>query len=649
MDRISASDLESIRNGLEDANIPTLLMVLTQLSGDLRWIEPPYQPTRTRGLDDHDSGGLSAAVQEEIRAAAFAAISEWSRGREVGLRHPSAELVTQMMSVCMGTEVPPEFGALLHAELESALDAGEPVPTPLSEPDDIGPENHAIILGAGASGLAAAISLRKLGITYSIYEKNDNVGGSWYANDYPGAGVDTPNHLYALSFAPADWKHYFATRDEIQEYLESIAETHSIYPNISLQSEIIAARFLANEQLWAVDVRDGSGKVTTHKARYFITAMGAFSRPIRPNIPGLQEFEGDVFHTAQWPKSADLRGKRVAVIGTGASSMQVVASIPDLAESVTVFQRSAQWVAPFDKFRKEVPGDVRTLIREVPLYRAWYRLRQNWTFTDNIHASLQKDPDWPHSERSLNAINDGHRRYFQRYMEKSLAGRPDLIEKSLPTYPPFGKRILLDNGWFKALVKPNVHLVTESVERITSTGIVSASGEESEFDVIVLATGFDVVRFLAPVEIVGREGAVLSEVWDGDDPRAYLGMMVPQFPNLFCLYGPNTQTAGGSLLFVIESQIHYMTNLLVKLQKEGLVTAEPTAEVFSNYNQRVDIANENMIWTHSGMETYYRNARGRVVVVNPFRAVDFWAMTREADLSEFKCEPQVELASKPNS
>jgi 4-hydroxyacetophenone monooxygenase len=483
------------------------------------------------------------------------------------------------------------------------------------------------------------MALSELGIPFTIIEKNESVGGTWLTNVYPGAGVDTPSHLYSAVSTPADWKHFFAKRDEIHAYMESMADRYEIRQHVQFGTEVVAATYDEKGQRWRTLVRRSGDTEETITAQYLITAVGGFARPVIPDIPGIEGFSGVVAHTARWPKDLDVANKRIVVVGTGASGIQLVPALAAENADVTVIQRTAQWIAPFEKFNKLVPDDLRLLMEAVPFYRSWYRLRLLWSFSDKIHASLQKDPDWPHQDRAINEINDGHRRFFTRYMNDKLAGRPDVIEQVTPTYPPFGKRILLDNGWYESLLKPNVRIVTSAIREFDEKGPVLENGEHIEADIVVVATGFDVVRFLAPMRVFGREGRELRDEWDDDDARAYLGMSVPGFPNFFTIYGPNTQGAGGSFIFIAECQVRYLKDLLQKVRAENVGSVEPRRDVFDSYNERVDIANERMIFTHPGMETYYRNARGRVVVVNPFPVVEFWHMTQEADLSEYALEP----------
>ncbi|QEC47235.1 NAD(P)/FAD-dependent oxidoreductase [Baekduia soli] len=626
---------EQLADALAIANVPTLLPVLVQLTGDTRWLEPPYQPSRNRGLDDNTDGGLPEELQTEIRQAALEAIKAWRDGEPVALPDPSPEMMVRMLSWAMGEEVAPEYGEMLVAERE-AQDADTTGPRLPNVPEGF----HALVIGAGVSGIAAALRLRDAGIPFRIVEQHDDVGGTWYENRYPGCGVDTPSALYSFSFAPHDWTKYFALRDELYGYLQEIVTDKDLRDSISFETTVTAAAYDEDAQRWEVTLRKADGSTETATPNVIVSCVGAFRTPKWPDIPGLHDFAGPLVHTADWPADLDLTGKRVAVIGNGASAMQLVPAIAGTAASVTQFQRSPQWAAPFELFHADVPEPLRQLSQSVSLYRLWYRLRAGWTFNDRIHVTLQKDPDWPHPERSVNEINDGHRKFFIRYMESKLADRPDLLEKVTPTYPPYGKRILLDNGWYDTLLRDDVELVTEPIAKVTPTSVVTVDGQEYEADVLVAATGFDVAKFLGPIEVRGRSGTTLRDTWEEDNPRAYLGTAVPDFPNFFIIYGPNTQAGhGGSLIGTAEQQLNYTMSILEQMLDAGQAVAEVRPEPYEEHNARVDAAHEQMVWTHQGMTTYYRNSRGRVIVNTPFRIIDSWYRTRKADMEDYVTEP----------
>jgi len=625
-------DAQQLTDAVAIANIPTLLMVLVQLTGERRWLDAPYRPTRGRGMSDNDTGGLPEDVQAEVREAALEAILAWRAGRPVAIPEPAPELLVEMLSCAMGEEVPPEYGTFTGAQLGI-------IPMGDDRPIDVPEGFRVLVVGAGVSGICAAVNLQRAGVPFTIVEKSSTVGGTWLDNHYPGAGVDTPNHLYSYSFAGYDWSMYFCLRDELHGYLEHVADEYGIRSGIRFDTEVTAAEYDEAGRRWAVDVRCTDGTTETLHADVVISATGIFNPPVIPDIEGLDTFAGPSFHTARWPSEVEVDGKRVAIIGNGASCMQVGPELQHRVESLTIFQRSPHWAAPFEHFRKEVPPPVRYLFREVPLYRAWYRVRLGWTFNDRIHAALQKDPEWEHADRSLNAMNDAHRAYFTNYVVEELGDRDDLLPKVLPTYPPFGKRMLMDNGWYRMLRNERVTLVDEPIVRVGPAGITTTDGSEYPADVLVIATGFDVLRFLTAFDVTGRDGRHLREVWDDDDARAYLGTAVPGFPNFFILYGPNTQPGhGGSLIFVVEMQMHYVMDVLRQMAERSLAAVECRQDVHDRYNEGVDAAHEKMVWTHPGMSTYYRNRQGRVVVNFPYRNVDLFEMTRRADLADYRCE-----------
>jgi 4-hydroxyacetophenone monooxygenase len=625
----SAAEREHFAEAVALANIPSLLMALVQLTGERRWLEDPYRPTRGRGMSDNDSGGLPDERQLEIREAALEAILAWRAGRPVAIPVPSSEQLVEMLSCAMGETVPPEYGPMIAAQLGLEV-------TENHDPLDVPEGFWVLVIGAGVSGLCAAVNLQRAGIPFVVVEKSDTVGGTWLDNRYPGAGVDTPNHLYSFSFITYDWSMYFALRDELHSYLEHVAETFDLRAAIRFGTEVVSAEYDEAAFGWAVTVRTRDGAREVLRPNVMISGTGIFNPLKFPNIKGLEGFEGPKFHTAQWPSDLDLTGKRVAIIGNGASSMQVGPEIQNTVESLTIFQRSPQWAAPFEQFRKVVPEAVRFLLREVPVYQSWYRVRLGWTFNDRIHPALQKDPSWPHPERAMNAINDSHREYFTQYIVSEVGDRTDLLDRVLPAYPPFGKRMLMDNGWFRMLTNERVALVTDSISEIGPDRVITETGDEYPVDVLVIATGFDVLRFLTSFEAKGRSGRTLREVWDDDDARAYLGLAVPDFPNFFCLYGPNTQPGhGGSLIFVVEMQMRYIMDVLRQMLANGIDAVECRRDVHDEYNERVDHAHENMVWTHPGMSTYYRNDKGRVVVNFPFRNVDLFERTLKADLDDF--------------
>ncbi len=630
-------DLGRLEAAVAAANVPTLTMVLFQLTGDRRWLEEPYRPSRARGLGPNDSGGLPDAIGADVRAAAVDAIRAFADGRPVAIPAPDNELLREMLSICVAEEVPVEYEQLMREEMGFE-------PAPLAVAPNGASELNAVIIGAGISGLVMALRLRDAGIPFVVLERNEDAGGVWLTNTYPGAGVDTPSYLYSFSFLPRTWSTYFSRQREVADYVQKMARELGLREHIRFGLEVTATSYDEDRQSWTVHATDGSGARVSFESNVLITAVGIFNKPSVPELPGLDDFGGTVFHSAEWPADVDLAGKRVAVVGSGASAMQIVPAVIEDVGHMTIFQRSPQWIAPNDEYFAEVSDDVHWLMENVPYYHAWYRFRLAWMWNDRVQPSLVMDPEWTDPERSLNVVNDGHRRYFTRYVEEKLEGFDDLIEKSVPTYPPFGKRMLLDNGWFDALRRrEKVDLVTSGVKEMTESGLRAEDGSEHDADVVILCTGFEARNFLGTINVSGRRGHDLHETWGEDDATAYLGMTVPDFPNLFIMYGPNTGLgAGGSYIFVAECGARYITGLLVEMLERGDGAVECRRDVHDRWVREVDEAHAQMVWSHPGMSTYYRNSRGRIVTNLPWRVIDYWTLTRHVDPEDYEFEPRKE-------
>lgn len=624
-----------LADAVAQANIPTLACVLVHLTGDRGWIEGRFVPTRTRGLDDNDDGGLPATVQAEIRARALMEIADWFQDGRVALADPPDALLVAMMGVSLGETIPSGYAGMIRHELQ--VDGGELAGSPARPPAPVPPGFRALIVGAGISGLCAAVQFAAAGIPYSIVERRAALGGVWFENRYPGAACDVPSHLYSFSYAPFPWSRYFAGSREIHAYLEDVAERYDVRRHIRFGVEVTEARWDETGQRWYADIVDGEGGRETLTASIILSGVGAFNKPRLPTVPGMERFRGPSVHTARYPDAGlDLEGKRVVLVGNGASAMQVAPAIVDQVAALTIINRTPQWVAPFPKFQQAIPEALRHLLQEMPLYRLWYRLRLSWAFNDKQYDALRQDPAWDGQGRSINAINDAHRRGLTAYVKSELGERRDLLPHVLPSYPPFGKRMLLDNGWFRTLVRPHVSLVNGAVTEVLPDGVVTSDGATHPADAIIWATGFDVVNLLAPMRVFGTGGRELHRDWDGDDARAYLGTVVPGYPNFFCLYGPNTQYGhGGSLISVLERQMHYVMSLLRQMFANGVGVVDVRREVHDAYNAKVDETHAELVWTFPGVDGYVRNSKGRIVVNNPFRIIDMWRMTDTADLADY--------------
>ncbi len=620
-----------LREALGEADLRVLLMVLFHLTADHKWLAEPFLPKRDVNLISDTQAGLSAEAGAEIRRMAEELLSV--NKLDVAVDDPGNEMMIKMMSRCLGEVVPSEYAPMMREEMGLA---SRQVDWSHEMPNSLPTERPVAIVGAGASGIALGANLVKLGIPFVILEKNSQVGGTWHENIYPGCGVDTPNHAYSFSFGTRNsWSRYFAPRDEIQDYLIRSAEDAGIRPYIEFNTAVKKVDWDIANHCWNVTFEgpDGPGEL---QAMALVSAIGQLSLPSIPPIEGVKDFKGPVFHTAAWPEGLELDGKRIAIIGTGASSMQIVPNIVNRLASLHIYQRSPQWARPIPKYHDPIPDGSRWLLEKVPYYAEWFRFAMLWRYGDGLLPSLRKDPNWEQPDRSLNRSNERHRVQMTEHILKELAGRQDLIEKCLPTYPPYGKRILLDNGWYSAITKPNVELITEDIRRITRNGVETVDRTSREADIVILATGFKVSLMTARLNVTGLRGQNLADVWADDNPSAHLGITVPGFPNLFSMQGPNTGLGhGGSAIFQAECQAHYIASCLVQMRERGIEVIDVRQDVHDAYVRRVDAEHEGMIWTHPGMSTYYRNAKGRVVSVMPWRLVDYWSMTHEPDFTEY--------------
>lgn len=624
-----------IEEALRHASIPTLMMSLVHVTGDTSLLRGPIRPGATV-MGDVD-GGMSDEEKAAVRATALDVLRAY-RDRGCTLPPPpSDETVREMLSFMVGTEVPAQYVPMMLEEM--ALDGRDARDVAWDGiPAEARARFRVVIIGAGMSGLLAAIRLEEAGVPYVVVEKNAGVGGTWLENAYPGCRVDVANHFYSYSFAPNhDWPEHFSRRNELKAYFERCARDFGVAGRIRFRTEVVAARFDEATSRWLVRLRGPEGVEETLEANALISAVGQLNRPKLPDIPGVETFAGPAFHSARWPEGLDLDGRRVAVIGTGASAFQLVPEVAKVASRLVVFQRSAPWMVPNPRYHARVSDAQKWLLSHVPYYARWYRFLLFWPGSDGLMPSLVVDPEWPHPERAVNPMNDMMREMFLQFMAQQIGDDPELMAKVTPRYPPFVKRMLQDNGsWLAALKRENVELVTERIAAIGPTGVRCTDGTEHPVDVIVFATGFHATKYLWPMEVVGRGGVTLRAQW-GDDPKAYLGITVPKFPNLFCLYGPGTNLAhAGSIIFHSECQVRYVMGCLAAMVRGGHATMECRQDVQDAYYERFEARHRTLVWSHTGETSWYKNASGRVVTTSPWLLVEYWGWTKAPDLRDFE-------------
>ncbi len=489
-------------------------------------------------------------------------------------------------------------------------------------PQLAGREVDVAIVGSGFSGLGMAIRLKQEGVEdFVVLERANDVGGTWHFNTYPGCACDVPSHLYSFSFAPnPDWSQTYSRQPEIREYLRACADRFSVRSHIRFGCELIAAAWNEDGARW--DIETSSGRL---RAQVLVSGAGPLFEPNVPPIPGLDHFEGPVFHSARWDHEIDIRGKRVAAIGTGASAIQFVPAIQPNVEQLHVFQRTPPWVVPHGN--RPVTRFERRLYRVLP---AVQRLVRGGIYAarEILVLGFVKNP------RLMRVVE----RLARTHMRKQIADR-ELLDKVTPEYSIGCKRILPSNDWYPALGRPNVELVTEGIEEVRGSSIVSGDGVEREVDAIILGTGFRVTEMPAAQLIRGRDGRALDEIWRGS-PRAHLGSTVAGFPNLFLLLGPNTGLGHGSMVYMIESQIAYVLDALRVMAEDGMETVELRPEVEAAYNSRLDERMQGTVW-NSGCASWYFDASGRNAALWPDWTWRFRRRSSRFDAKHYRMRPGV--------
>lgn len=624
-----------LREALDAANLPTLLMVMVQLTGDDGWMSDRFVPAPIvapeGSLFPDDSGNYRPEIAEEIRTAAFELLTRLRDTQAELPGPPTLEKMTEMMSFSVAEPVASDYAAMLMEETRF-VDRDEQWRKPLTDllqRRALGDFN-VIVVGAGMSGICVAAKLKDAGIPFTVLEKNAAVGGTWYENTYPDCGVDTPNHFYSYSFERnPNWSGYFSKRDELFDYFERCADQFGIRDAIRLETEVVRMRYDESKGQWRVDVKTPDGTEETLTATVVISAVGQLNRPNMPDIDGIDTYLGPLFHSARWRHDVDLEGKRVAVIGAGCSAVQLLPKTAEIAASVSVFQRTPHWLSPNENYYRPVEQGLIWALNHIPYYGEWHRARMIFGFADRTWPAVNADPSWPHPERAMNELNDGMREAITAYIKEQLGDRQDLAPKCTPDFPVFGKRLVIDNTWYPTIARDNVELVTEGIARITPEGIETVDGRLHTVDAIVVATGFKSNLFLWPMEIVGRSGVSLADRW-GDYPRAFQGAAVPDYPNLFCLYGPNTNIVhGGSIIYQVECQVHYVMQCLVHMIEKQLRSMEVREEVNDEYNDRVQAISATLAWGHPGVQSWYKNSQGHVVNNSPFSLLKFWEVNHD--------------------
>ena len=480
------------------------------------------------------------------------------------------------------------------------------------------------IVGAGFGGLGMAIRLKQEGIEdFVVLERGSDVGGTWWANSYPGCQCDIPSNLYSFSFARHDWDRAYPMRDQILDYLRGCARRFDVLRHTRLSCELLGATWMADRQHWDLETSDGP-----LAARVLVAAPGLLSEPWSPALPGLERFRGNAFHTAGWDHSDDLSGKRVALLGSGATAVQVVPNIQPRLAKLHLFQRTPPWVVPH--FDHPVRPRLRRLYRRVPPLQALSRA-VIYALRETFVPGITRDQRFLKGQAALARI------HLRRQVDD-----PELRRRLTPDYQIFCKRIILSNDWYPAIQAPNVDIVSSGVREVREHSVVDNDGIERDVDTLIFATGFRPAELPIAERVRGRDGSSLAEVWAGS-PQAYLGTTVSGFPNLFLFYGPNLNLGHSSIVYMLESQTNYALDALRTMRASGAAEFEVHAGAQDAYNAEIQERLAQTVWNTGGCGSWYLDGNGRNSIQWPGFTFEFRRRTRRFDAEAYRLAPPTTL------
>ena len=617
------------RSALAEANLNAVRMALYQLTKDpeLAAMKVVHSPLRGGAFFTY------ALSEEDGRTVTEKAVAYLRDQDTIGdLSIPSPEDTREMIALFCGQAADQISETRLAFDYEELAyqDYPRDVEWRSGQPPASARQFRVAIIGAGISGIAIAIQLKRLGIPFVVIERQADIGGTWMLNRYPEVRVDTTSYLYQFKFEKKyPWPEYFTSGAKTHEYLQKVVARHDILPHFRFDREVIDARWDETRGSWDLEIACEGGGKENLSANVVVSASGLFSTPQIPDFEGMERFRGEVFHTSDWNRGFDYRGKRVALIGNGSTGVQLAPALAREASQIALFQRTPDWIVPTANYRASVSPDVHWLFEALPFYWNWY------CYAVYIaHLQLQDvqvyDQEWQAAGGLINRKHSLFKSFLEGYISEQLGDRPDLIEKVTPRHLPMVRRLIVDNGYYQVMKQPNAELVTTPIEAFTETGIRTSDGVERDFDLIVCATGFKPTQYFAPVNYVGTGGRTLHEAWKKDGARAYLGITIPGFPNLFSLYGPNAQPRAGGLYSFAEIWARYIGQAIVELIESGAKSIDVREDVFDEYNRRVDAENKKIVWEAEGAG-YYVNDHGRSAVNMPWTTYDYYRMTRHFD------------------
>lgn len=616
---LAAADLNALRIALyqhtQDAELLAMGVELKQVPGT------PY-----------DSYLVPEAHQPALLAKARAYLLD--RDAPVHMALPPAEL-RQLAEAFEGQPI--SDSAARFAEEEIAFGTFERQARWAKDNVSVPEGFEVLIVGAGFSAIVSAIQLDALGIPWRIVERQEDWGGTWCLNTYPEARVDITNFIYSYTFEPEyRWKHAFAPREELVEYVRYLVDKYQLADRATFNTKVADARWDEAQARWIVDLEGPGGATETCTPNVLLSCSGLFSTPRLPSIPGIESYEGEMFHTTNWNHSYDYSGKRVALIGTGSTGSQLARNVAEQAERLTIYQRTPNWVTPVGRYRAPIPEPRQWLLQNFPGYTQWNRYSHTHA-SIRIQALQHLDPDWQAQGGKVNEKNDLLRQGLTAMIHHKMKDKPELIPHLIPDFAPLSRRIVVDNGFYDTLLRDNVHLDVTGIEEIRANGILGKDGVFREYDLIVLAAGFDVESYLHPVPYKGRDGMTLDRLWEKDGARAYLTMTLPHFPNFFMMYGPNAAVRASSFHSAVEMLSRYICESIAGMIEQGASSVAVKQEVHDEYNERLDEGMKGLLWEQEkGGNSYYLNRHGKSGVNMPWEMYEFYDFIRKPNPADFE-------------
>jgi len=628
---LAASDA-TIEEAVSVADPMVLRGLIYQLTGDPEIAETTFKDEG--GFLFVEGSGLSEKDEALIRRKAVDFLQTYRDSGAGEFDVGPSDRLTASIALTVGQEIKP--GSVDFWLEELALNRWSRGLEWSKQPPQRREEFSVTVIGAGMSGLNAAIQLKRAGIPFQVIEKNDGTGGTWYENRYPGARVDTPSKLYTHTFGvDYSYPYAFCPWSENLKYLDWVADTFNLRDDITFETEARSLVWDEATSMWEITVEGPEGRRKLRSNAVF-TAVGILNRPNLPDdIPGMQNFDGPSWHTARWPSDFDPTGKRVAVIGTGCTGYQLVPELALEAGQVTVFQRTPQWLFPVPGYCSPLPPQVGWLDRNLPYHTNFTRLRIAAGFAGAFEGDFQRiDPDFQ-DKHAVNPTNKAARDRCIEFLREKIPDE-ELVRTMTPEHPVFSARAVIvdpERSILDAIQRDNVTLVVDGIRGITQAGVETEDGTVHAVDAIVYATGFKATEYLFPMSITGRNGMTIEKLWSQTGAQAYVGAMIPGCPNLWTLWGPNTN-GGLPIPAIQEMATHYALKCIERLILDDKQTIDVKEEPYRRYNEMIDERNSHMVWSDPRAQNYYWTRFGRSATQNPLNTFDTWGMLREPNFAD---------------